>query len=126
MSLKQELKSRPGVVEFDRVGQCTNCGDCCLFTHASDVVSGNITSEQVRCEDYAGSKPLHCTKYTSRPKQCRDFPSRPADLAGRPKCGFYFVDAQGRVLEPYEDPVFRKRLSILSWRAIKSTEKSKT
>ena len=77
-----------------RVGTCQNCGDCCILW---------VKDHYERCRWYDLKTEKHCTMYGARPKVCRDFPRSPMDIVNKPLCGYYFVDAQGRVVDSYMD-----------------------
>jgi len=84
-----------------RVGECQDCGDCCIL-----YVDGNYK----RCIFYNLKVDKHCTAYDARPQVCRDFPRAPIDVQDKPICGFRFLDDKGCVVDGYEDPRTRLRL----------------
>lgn len=84
-----------------RVGQCNNCGDCCIIWH---------NGQYQRCKWYNLKAEQHCMIYDTRPQVCRDFPRSPLDLEDKPLCSYYFVDEKGRRIDAFMDKRVRLRL----------------
>ena len=95
---------RPGYVEKQisekRKGECERCGACCKLG--------------LRCLWLDGDN--HCTRYETRPTQCRKFPIDQRDIDEVPQCGHYFE----REAEPARTPfhklpkkAFRSTLRML-------------
>jgi Fe-S-cluster containining protein len=86
-----------------RIGECYNCGDCCLLFD-----SGSYK----RCVHYDELAEKHCTIYATRPRWCREFPRSPMDIVGKPHCGFRFVDERGRTVDAFQDKRVKMKLIV--------------
>jgi Fe-S-cluster containining protein len=79
-----------------QIGTCTDCGACC------NILYPDLTWRM--CPFYNSKTAKHCRIYDKRPKECREYPRGPMDLARVNKvCGINFVDEKGITVDAYQD-----------------------
>lgn len=99
-----------------RVGECDNCGVCCMIFKRPDAPKGTpYYAETPRYEFCNHYLPFgehgHCGNYAKRDKVCKEFPRGPMDILNKTQCSYTFFDEFGRKIDAYMDK--RVRLEIV-------------
>jgi hypothetical protein len=85
-----------------RIGSCNNCGECCYLW-------SNLLKRFHWCEYYSFTRiGGHCLIHNDKehfPKDCREYPKTPDDLARVNKvCPIRFIDERGRIVDSWMNP----------------------
>lgn len=91
----------PDGTRWQRTGECTQCGQCCLGGDPS-IQNPVFTDAERAAATIGGHCPLlrltdaeyNCAGHGQHPFYlggCNTFPVRPADIADIPECGYRFV-----------------------------------
>lgn len=104
------------VIEYERVGECNHCGDCCttridfhgighkgrgIWACVTEPGSEDFFQQVARvgeiggevCQQYTGKG---CGIYPDRLRMCRTWPMSPAQLAIFPRCSYTFKEIDRR------------------------------